>query len=234
MHIPEFNKRKLSLLKFFNETVSMKILLVDDHKIIRTVLAGMLEEELEATVTQCNNGIEGINTLKEEQFDLIIVDINMPRMDGIEMTKLVRETDKKIHIIALSMMDDSVSIKKMLKSGANGYVLKEGDTEELLKAIQLVREGGKYYSPQVTETIMNSISDGRKAYKDADITKRELEVMELIFKEKSNQEIADELFISLRTVETHKHNIMEKTGSKNLAGLVKFAIREKLFDDLFY
>jgi len=212
----------------------MKILLVDDHKIIRTVLASMLEEELDAEVLQCNNGVEGINTFKEQEFDLIIVDINMPKMDGIEMSKQVREINKDIHIIALSMMDDSVSIKKMLKAGVNGYVLKEGDTDELMKAIQMVREGGKYYSPQVTETIMNSISDGRKAHKQADLTKRELEVMELIFKEKSNQEIADQLFISLRTVETHKHNIMEKTGSKNIAGLVKFAIREKLFDDLFY
>ncbi|WP_462251620.1 response regulator [Ekhidna sp.] len=212
----------------------MNILLVDDHKIIRSVLAGMLIDELGASVIQANNGIEGINTFKEGEFDLIIVDINMPRMDGIELTKLIREIDKTVSIIALSMMDDSVSIKKMLKAGANGYVLKEGDTNELLKAINLVTDGGKYYSPQVTETIMNSIADGRKATKGADLTKRELEVLEQIFKEKSNQEIADDLFISLRTVETHKHNIMDKTGSKNLAGLVKFAIREKLFDDLFY
>lgn len=212
----------------------MKILLVDDHKIIRSVLATLLQDELSAEVHQCNNGIEGINAFKGNKFDLIIVDINMPRMDGIEMVKLVRELNKKVAIVALSMMDDSVSIKKMLKAGASGYVLKEGDTQELLKAIEEVMNGGKYYSPQVTETIMNSISDGRKAHKEADLTKRELEVLQLIFQEKSNQEIAEELFISLRTVETHKHNIMEKTGSKNLAGLVKFAIREKLFDDLFY
>jgi len=212
----------------------MKILLVDDHKIIRSVLATLLEEELNAEVEQCNNGIEGINSFRKSSYDLLIVDINMPRMGGIEMVKLVRETDKEVRIIALSMMDDSVSIKKMLKAGTNGYVLKEGDTQELLRAIEEVNKGGKYYSPQVTETIMNSIADGRKAYKEADLTKRELEVLQLIFHEKSNQEIADQLFISLRTVETHKHNIMEKTGSKNLAGLVKFAIREKLFDDLFF
>lgn len=212
----------------------MKILLVDDHKIIRSVLATLLKDELEVEVEQCNNGIEGINAFKESRHDLIIIDINMPRMDGIEMVKLVREIDKDVKVIALSMMDDSVSIKKMLKAGANGYVLKEGDTHELLKAIEEVASGGKYYSPQVTETIMNSIADGRKAHKEADLTKRELEVLQLIFQEKSNQEIADQLFISLRTVETHKHNIMEKTGSKNLAGLVKFAIREKLFDDLFF
>jgi len=213
----------------------MKILLVDDHKIIRKVLADFLREEIEATVTECNNGIEGLNTFKTDApFDIIIADINMPRMDGIEMVKEIREIDKEVKVIALSMMDDSVSIKKMLKAGATGYVLKEGDSNELIKAIENVITGGKYYSPAVTESIMSSLADGRKAYKEASLTNRELEILELIFKEKSNQEIADELFISLRTVETHKHNIMEKTGSKNIAGLVKFAIREKLFDELFY
>ncbi|MFK7953722.1 MAG: response regulator [Ekhidna sp.] len=213
----------------------MKILLADDHKIIRSVLSSFLEGKLSAIVTQANNGIEGINLFKSEgSFDLVIADINMPRKDGIEMVKEIRKIDKNVKIIALSMMDDSVSIKKMLKAGAMAYVLKEGDTEDLLKAIEKVQNGETFYSNAVTETIMTSLIDGRKAHKDANLTKRELEILELIFKEKSNQEVADELFISLRTVETHKHHIMEKTGAKNMAGLVKFAIREKLFDDLFY
>jgi len=155
-------------------------------------------------------------------------------MDGIEMVQKIRETNTEVKIIALSMMDDSVSIKKMLKAGASAYVLKEGDTNELLKAINLVMAGEKYYSHGVTEVIMTSLSSSRRDFKKADLTNRELEVLELLFKEKTNAEIAEKLFISMRTVETHKHNIMEKTGSKNLAGLVKFAIREKLFDDLFY
>ncbi|MEQ8546822.1 MAG: response regulator transcription factor [Cyclobacteriaceae bacterium] len=212
----------------------MKILLVDDHKIIRNILADFLRKKLDAEVIEGDNGIEGVNLSKDHAFDLIVTDIHMPQMDGIEMVQKIRESNTEVKIIALSMMDDSVSIKKMLKAGTSAYVLKEGDTYELLKAINLVMSGEKYYSHGVTEVIMTSLSNSRRDFKKADLTNRELEVLELLFKEKSNAEIAEKLFISLRTVETHKHNIMEKTGSKNLAGLVKFAIREKLFDDLFY
>ncbi len=212
----------------------MKILLVDDHKIIRNILGTFLNQKLDAEIVQGNNGIEGINLFNKEEFDLVIADINMPRMDGIEMVKEIRQVSTDTPIIALSMMDDSVSIKKMLIAGASGYVLKEGDTSELLKAIEKVMAGEAYYSKAVAETIMSSLLDSKTSQKDSELTKRELEVLELMFNELSNQEIADKLFISLRTVETHKHNIMEKTGAKNMAGLVKYAIRNKLFDGLFY
>ena len=212
----------------------MKILLVDDHKIIRQVLSEHLIEKLDAEVVEAGNGIEAYNIFKEDTFDLVITDINMPKKDGIELVKEINKINSKQKIIALSMMDDEVSIKKMLKAGASGYMLKEGNASELITAVEKVMNGDKFYSPLVTETIMQSLMSSRKNYKNANLTKREHEILYLIFKEKSNQEIADELFISLRTVETHKHNIMEKTGSRNMAGLVKFAIREKLFDDLFY
>ena len=213
----------------------MKILLVDDHKIIRNVLGNYIREKLNAEVIEANNGVEGIIQVKKQKFDLIITDINMPQKDGIELMKEINDFDPELKVIALSMMDDSVSIKKMLKAGAYGYVLKEGNSAELIGAIKKVQNGEKYYSPSVTDVIMQSVIAGKGiGHKQADLTKRELEILKLIFEEKSNQEIADELFISQRTAETHKHNIMEKTGSKNIAGLVKYAIREKLFDDLFY
>lgn len=212
----------------------MKILLVDDHKIVRSVLGNHLKEQVSPDVDEANNGVEAIIKIKKEKYDLVITDINMPKMDGIELMKEIHEYDAELKVLALSMMDDSVSIKKMLKAGACGYVLKEGDAEELVKAIEKINDGEKYYSNSVTEVIMQSMIDGRKDHMTADLTQRELEIMRLLFDEKTNQEIADQLFISTRTVETHKYNIMEKTGSKNLAGLVRFAIREKLFDDLFY
>ncbi len=212
----------------------MKILLADDHKIIRNVLSKFLEEELEAEIIQANNGIEALNLFKSESIDLILTDINMPKMDGIQLVEKIKEENQDVKIVALSMMDDSVSIKKMIKAGANAYVLKEGDSSELMLAIDKVMNGETYYSKAVTETIITSLMDKKVPHKRAELTKRELQILELIFKEKTNQEIADELFISQRTVEAHKHNIMEKTGSKNIAGLVKYAIREKLFDDLFY
>jgi DNA-binding NarL/FixJ family response regulator len=212
----------------------IKILLVDDHKIIRDVLGRYISENISSNLDQANNGIEAFNMIKKKKYDLVVSDINMPRMDGIELMKEINKYDSELKVIALSMMDDTVSIKKMLKAGAMGYVLKEGNTQELTQAIEAVLNGKNYYSAQVQERIIQSVIDNKKDHKKADLSKRELEILKLIFDEQSNQEIADELFISLRTVETHKHNIMEKTGSKNMASLVKFAIREKLFDDLFY
>jgi DNA-binding NarL/FixJ family response regulator len=212
----------------------MKILLVDDHKIIRDVLGRFITQNITEDLDQANNGIEAFNMIKKEKYDLVISDINMPKMDGLELMKEINNYDPELKVIALSMMDDTVSIKKMLKAGAVGYVLKEGNTQELTKAVEEVMKGNNYFSSQVQEKIIQSVIDSKVAHKEADLSKRELEILKLIFDEQSNQEIADELFISLRTVETHKHNIMEKTGSKNMASLVKFAIREKLFDDLFY
>jgi DNA-binding NarL/FixJ family response regulator len=212
----------------------MKILLVDDHKIIRDVLGRFIRQNITEDLEEANNGIEAINMIKKEKYDLVISDINMPKMDGIDLMKEIQNYNPELKVIALSMMDDSVSIKKMLKAGAVGYVLKEGNTAELTKAVEAVMSGNTYFSAVVQEKIIQSVIDGRKDHKSAQLSNRELEILKLIFEEKSNQEIADVLFISLRTVETHKHNIMEKTGSKNMASLVKFAIREKLFDDIFY
>ena len=212
----------------------MNILLADDHKIIRTVLGKFLRESLDAKITEAGKGIEAFNLYDQNDFDLVIADINMPKMDGIELTKMITDKRPSSKVIALSMMDDSVSIKKMLKAGASAYVLKEGDTRELLSAVEKVMNDEKYYPQAVSEVSMSSLMDNKRSKSEAKLTKRELEILEQIFKEKSNQEIADELFISLRTVETHKHNIMEKTGSKNLAGLVKYAISNKLFDHMFY
>jgi DNA-binding NarL/FixJ family response regulator len=212
----------------------MKLLLVDDHKIIRDVLGRYIKENITDDLDEANNGIEAFNMIKTEKYDLVISDINMPKMDGLELMKEIHSYDPALKVIALSMMNDTVSIKKMLKAGAVGYVLKEGNTQELTKAVAVVMDGGNYYSSEVQEKIIQSVIDEKKPHKHADLSKRELEVLKLLFEENSNQEIADELFISLRTVEAHKLHIMEKTGSKNMASLVKFAIREKLFDDLFY
>ncbi len=213
----------------------MKILLVDDHKIVRQILKEFLVERLQGIeIDEANNGVEGIYKVKQACYDLIIADINMPQKDGIQMMREIHEYDPSLKVVALSMMDDQVSIKKMLQAGAVGYVLKEGNTQELLTAIQIIVNGNKYFSPTVAEVIMSSLTKNKARSSGIKLTKREKEVLQAIFEEKSNQQIADELFISPRTVETHKYNIMEKTGARNLAGLVKYAIREKLFDDLFY
>lgn len=213
----------------------MKFLLVEDHQIIREVLSRYIKENITVNLDQANNGVEAMHLIKLNQYDLIITDINMPRMDGIELMKEIRVYDPDLKVIALSMMDDNASIKKMLKAGVNGYVLKEGNTAELKKAIDNVLKNEKYYSPTVQDTIIEGVIKGNNKFSSmTPLSKRELEVLRLVFEEKSNGEIGEELFISVRTVEAHKHRIMEKTGSRNMAGLVKYAIRNKLYDDLFY
>lgn len=211
----------------------MRIALVEDHKIIRKVLGDFIKGEFKFEVVEFNNGVEAINQIKSQPFDLVITDINMPKMDGVELLKAIKQYDPELKVIALSMMDDFVTIKRMISGGVSGYVLKEGNSQELVKAINDVMKGNNYYSPLVTELMVKDGIKDRLSH-GKELTKRELEILRMLFEEMSHQEIAEALHISQRTVETHKYNIMEKTGSKNMAGLVRYAIRKKIFDDLFY
>jgi DNA-binding NarL/FixJ family response regulator len=162
----------------------------------------------------------------------------MPVMNGIDCTKTIKELYPDIRVLGLSMLNDNQFIKQMLAAGALGYLLKNSGEEEVKKAIRTVYKGESYYSAEVAETVMqgmmkgSSIKRSNKLVVDLPLTSREQEVLYLIIKEKTNQEIADELFISPRTVDAHKRNLLEKTGSKNIAGLVLYAIEKNLFDDL--
>lgn len=219
---------------------SVKILLVDDHKVIRDGIKFYLESEdnLYNVIGEASNGQKALDFLKEQSVDLVLLDINMDEMDGITCAKEIKTLYPETKIIALSMLNENHHIKKMINAGASGYLLKNCDEEEIKSAIKTVMNNGTYYSPQVTETIMNSL--GKKKTKGSSsgfinefpLTEREKEVLELIVKEFSNQEIADKLFISLRTVDAHKRNLLEKTGAKNIAGLVMFAINNQLFEDI--
>ncbi len=155
-------------------------------------------------------------------------------MDGIELAGKIKKNYPEQTVMALSMMQDALHIKKMLKTGIKGYVLKDSTSEELLTAINTVLSGNNFYSPPVTKVVMNSITGQSTPKNNVPLTKRETEVLQLIFKEYTNAEIAEQLSISIRTVEAHKYNIFEKTNSKNLAGLVRYALKQNLFEDLFF
>jgi DNA-binding NarL/FixJ family response regulator len=166
-----------------------------------------------------------------------MMDISMPVMDGIECTQHITDDYPDIKVLALSMMNDGQFIKKMLSAGAMGYILKNSGEAEIKKALRAVSEGETYFSAEVNETVMQNMLKGgvkrnHKLVVDLPLTSRETEVLRLILKEYSNQEIADELFISPRTVDAHKRNLLEKTGSKNTAGLVLYAVEKNLFEDL--
>ena len=211
-----------------------RILLVDDHKIVRQALKSLIEGSgCNFSVEEAKEGQEAIKKVGQESFDLIISDVNMPGMHGAELTAKLLKIDPTLKVLALSMMDDNTNIREMLSAGARGYILKDCDEHELLFAIKTVLEGEQYFSPKVQKVVMQSLTQKKQAGDEPALSKREKEILYLLFKENSNKEIANQLYISLRTVETHKRNIMEKTGAKNLAGLVKYAIRHSLFTELF-
>lgn len=192
------------------------------------------DSEQYKVIGEANNGVEGLNFLRTNKVDVILTDINMPVMDGVEFMKIVKKDFPSQPVIALTMLGESQHIKQMLKAGSSGYLLKNCGTKELKKAIERVMEGETYYSPEVTGIIMNNLT-GNKASKmalEVPLSNREIEVLHLITKEYSNQEIADTLFISPRTVDAHKRNLLDKTGAKNIAGLVLYAVEKRLFNDI--
>ncbi|WP_420581718.1 response regulator transcription factor [Reichenbachiella sp.] len=215
----------------------IKILLVDDHKMIREGIKSFLEESEEyEVVLEAENGTDAFEIYDPSKVDLVITDIMMPEMDGIELTGKLVKKNPDVRVIALTMLNENHHIKQMLKAGVSGYLLKNCSEEELFKAIETVMTGNKFYSQEVTDIIMNDLSGDKKPKQrlsmEIPLTTRELEVLHLICKEHSNKEISDKLFIGMRTVDAHKRNLLEKTGCKNVAGLVVYAIERDLFNDL--
>jgi DNA-binding NarL/FixJ family response regulator len=215
----------------------IKILLVDDHKIVRDGIRARLDNDMRYVIlAEASDGKEAIEKLKESRVHIVIMDINMDGMDGISATEKIIADFPGVKVLALTMLSENQHIKQMLKAGASGYLLKNCEEEELKNAISTIYEGGTYFSPEITKVIMNSLSNSSSKSHRNDIqiplTEREKEVLRLILKEYSNKEIAAELFISVRTVDAHKRNLLEKTHSKNVAGLVLYAINNQLFEDL--
>ncbi|MEQ8905200.1 response regulator transcription factor [Ekhidna sp.] len=208
------------------------LLLVDDHQIIRDGIRFYFEGDEEFAIKdEAENGLEALELLKDNEYDIILTDINMPKMDGLEFMKSLKENYPDQKVLVLSMYNEAGYINKMIALGANGYVLKKSDKGELVSAIKKVLDGQDHYSDEVYKTIIGNIA-GRKPKErltlEAELSDREKEVLVLIANEYTNQEIADKLFISIRTVETHKRNLLEKTGCKNVAGLVMYAVERNL------
>ncbi|MFT6828349.1 MAG: DNA-binding NarL/FixJ family response regulator [Roseivirga sp.] len=217
----------------------IKVFLVDDHKMIRDGVKFYLEDdESFEIVGEANNGLDALSKIgANNKFDVLITDVVMPQMDGIELVKnIIGGSSYDFKIIALTMLSETQHIKKMLNYGIQGYLLKTCGEEEIKKAIVEVAKGGTYYSQEVTTIIMNNLrgekAKGSRMSLEIPLTPRETEVLHLIVREYSNQEIGDELFISVRTVDAHKRNLLEKTGAKNMAGLALYAIEKRLFDDI--
>lgn len=216
---------------------NIKIGIVDDHKIVRDGVKVMVEDHPGFDIIcEAENGKEAIEQCANQNLDVLIMDITMPVMDGIEATRVIKENHPDIKILALTMLSEDQHIRKMIKAGASGYILKNSGKQELIKAIESIIEGKHYFSNDATQAILQELvtPDVNKVNDDDDvhITEREREVLKLIVNEFTNQEIADKLFVSVRTIDAHRRNLLQKTGAKNTAGLVKYALKNKLFTNI--
>lgn len=211
----------------------VQILLVDDHDIVRDGIKALLEDEIGFSIAaEASDGTEAIEVCKNTDLDLVLMDISMPQMGGIEATEKIKKQYSDVKVLALTMMDEDQHIRKMIEAGASGYILKSSDQVELIDAITTILNGQHYFSSDASQSVMMDLVKGKKSPSgNADqITKREREVLALIVDEHTNQQIADELYISVRTVDSHRRNLLQKTGAKNTAGLVTYAIKNDLVD----
>jgi DNA-binding NarL/FixJ family response regulator len=213
---------------------TIKMILVDDEVLFRKGISFLLTREKNIEVLfEASNGLELIEFLKGDnpKPNIIIMDLKMPFLNGIEATKIIRRDFPDIKIIALTSYDSKSFIANMVDVGAVSYLVKNTTPQELFATINEVAEKGFYYSDYVLNIIQKDIVSNKKTKCSFDsnfITSRELEVLQLICKQKSTVEIGEKLFISPRTVEGHRNNLLMKTESKNIAGLVVFAIQHEL------
>jgi two-component system nitrate/nitrite response regulator NarL len=202
-------------------------MLVDDHHIVLDGLGSLLEQEPEFQVlASLHSGEEVLDMLKSQQPHILLTDFSLPGISGVDFVRHVRRLYPQIKIIVLSMHDESHIIKSVLKEGVEGYLLKNIQHSELKSAIRHVAQGLPYVSPEVTRLLMDEMNKPKD--EPELLTDRELDVLRLIAKEFSNKEIGDKLFISERTVETHRKNIFRKTKTSSLVGLIKFAYEHKM------
>ncbi len=210
-----------------------RVLIADDHPLIRSGLRTVLEREGEfQVVAEAANGSEAIELAKLHKPDVVLLDVGMPRLTGLDAAKFIHEKLPRSRIVIVSMHADEGYVLRALNSGATGYLLKSSQDTEVLAAARAVVAGKSYFSPEVTRIMMAEHVDEmrRKGVDDSYelLTLRERELMQLLLEGKSNQEIADRLFISLATAETHRNNILRKLKLHNLPELILYAVRKGL------
>jgi len=202
------------------------VILVDDHKLFREGLKLLLENlDYIKNVDEAGNGKELLKLIEKKQPDIIFMDIEMPVMDGITATQQVLKLHPGLNIIALSMYGDENYYTPMINAGAKGFVLKNSGIQDVETAIQTVISGNNYFSQEILNRLINSIGGKSKTKESNELSEREEEVLFHICKGKSNQEIADTLYLSKRTVDKHRENLLSKTNVRNTAGLVMYAVK---------
>ena len=212
----------------------IRVLLVDDHPLVLDGINACLSSEPGIEVVgQANNGLEALELAEALTPDVVLMDVSMPVMNGLEATKELKIRFPGCRVLILSMHENREYILQLIQSGAAGYVLKDVSSSELIKAINVVHQGGTYFSSGASETLVNQFESGRRHTNTANeippcLTKREETVLKLLAEGGSNKDIARELDISVRTVETHRQNIKQKLHIQTAAGLAKYAIENNI------
>jgi DNA-binding NarL/FixJ family response regulator len=209
----------------------LNILIADDHKIMTDGLTKILEgEKIIGEMYTAHNGREAVDTVLAEDIDCVIMDINMPVLNGIEATKLIKQDKPLVKVIVVSMLSDASIVSKMLKVGADAFINKDTGKTELLKALHKVMQGEKYISPEISNNLFTHLNDRNIGAPEVEknLTAREVEIIGYIAGGLTNNEIANKLFLSIVTVDTHRKNILAKLKVKNTAALVKYAADHKL------
>ncbi len=214
--------------------MSIRVLIADDHKIMLAGLRSLLEKQTDIEVVgEADNGRKAVQMAQEQNPDVVVMDVSMPDLNGIEATKQIIESLPETRVIALSMHSDKRFVMGMLRAGASGYLLKDCASQELANAIVQVAGGKKYLSPEITGVVIDDFllgggSSEEVATAASQLSPREREVLQLIAEGWSTKQIASHLYVSIKTIETHRRQIMKKLDLHSIADLTKYAIREGL------
>lgn len=213
----------------------INLAIADDHKIFREGLKATLEDYTDLNLLfEAGNGLELIKQLAFKSPDVVLMDIKMPEMDGMQATAFIQQNFSQVKVLALSMFNEDKYILDMMKAGASGYLLKNAEPKEIVDAIFTVYKKGYYFNEHLSITLIKQLMENstirEKGKDDTELNEREAEVLKLICQEKQNTEIADKLFLSVRTVEGYRTKLFEKTGSKNIVGLVIYAIKKGIIE----
>ncbi len=226
-------KKAYNFLGFISGTSHMaevRILIVDDHRMFREGLKALLERDpTKKVIGEADNGRTALTLIDELQPDLVVMDVGMPQLNGIDATRLIRSKSRQVKVIALSVHSDRRFIAGMLQAGASGYLLKDCAFEELSSALDTVISGKTYVSPQIAGTIVDDYVEHLGATKKMEklaLSQQERCVLQLLTEGKSTKEIARNLHVSVKTIETHRKHIMDKLNLYSVADLTKYAIRE--------
>lgn len=212
----------------------IRLLIVDDHTLVRDGLISMLRVENDINIVgEASNGKDALQIIKNAEVDVVLTDIVMDELNGLETTKLIKEYNENIEVILLSMEVNEGFISEGIKNGAKSYLPKDVSKRRLLEAIRSVSKGEKYFCEKISKIIFESFyhkSKGEKAKSqmNKNLSSREKEILILLSEGNSSQEISDELNISVKTVDTHRYNIMQKLKLKNIAELIRYAIKNNL------